>query len=99
MARPLISSTDLRARARARLPKFAFDYIDGGAGEEDALARSRQAYRDTGLRPRVLVNSASPASLAHDFLGRSWSLPFGIAPLGLPGLPNRNFWAAIYSRC
>ncbi|ETW11391.1 FMN-dependent alpha-hydroxy acid dehydrogenase [Roseivivax marinus] len=86
MARPLISSTDLRERAKARLPRFAFDYIDGGAGEEDALARSRRAYRETCLRPRVLVNSAEPANLSHRFLNRDWALPFGIAPLGLPGL-------------
>lgn len=86
MEQKIISSTDLRERARRRIPRFAFDYIDGGAGEEDALARSRQAFRDTCLRPRVLANSDAPAILDHEFLGHTWSLPFGIAPLGLPGL-------------
>ncbi|SFD97474.1 alpha-hydroxy acid oxidase [Roseivivax sediminis] len=86
MVRAPISSTDLRARAKARLPRFAFDYIDGGAGEEDALARSRQAYRETCLRPRVLVGSVSPADLTQAWLGQSWAQPFGIAPLGLPAL-------------
>lgn len=82
----LISADDLRARARRRMPRFAFDYIDGGAGEETAIARAREAFRATCLRPRVLVNSAEPASLSTRFLGRDWALPFGVAPLGLPGL-------------
>ncbi len=77
---------DLREAARRRLPRFAFDYLDGGAGAEDGLARSSRAFRDTCLTPRVLVNSAAPALLSHRFLGRDWSLPFGIAPIGLPGL-------------
>lgn len=82
----LISSQDLRDRARARVPKFAFDYMDGGAGEERSVSRSREAFRNTCLRPRVLVNSEKQASLKHHFLGRNWALPFGIAPVGLPGL-------------
>lgn len=84
--KPLISSLDLRERARSRIPRFAFDYLDGGAGEEDALRRSRQAFRRTSLTSRILVNSARKADLSHRFLDRSWALPFGIAPLGLPGL-------------
>lgn len=82
----LISSQDLRDRARARVPRFAFDYMDGAAGEENSASRSREAFRTTCLRPRVLVNSEQPASLKHHFLGRDWNLPFGIAPVGLPGL-------------
>ncbi|WP_244490833.1 alpha-hydroxy acid oxidase [Aureimonas frigidaquae] len=84
--RPPICADDLRLRARSRIPRFAFDYLDGGAGAEDALLRSRQAFRRTSLTPRILVNSAEPADLSHRFLGRDWSLPFGITPLGLPGL-------------
>ncbi|WP_353476116.1 alpha-hydroxy acid oxidase (plasmid) [Salipiger sp. H15] len=81
-----ISVSDLREKARKRLPRFVFDYLDGGAGDETALSRSRQAFRETCLRPRVLINSATPASLSHRFLKRDWALPFGIAPVGLPGL-------------
>jgi len=82
----LISSSDLRERARRRLPRFAFDYMDGGAGSEAALSRSIDAFRRAYLTPLVLVNSAAPAKLATTFLDKIWALPFGIAPLGLPGL-------------
>lgn len=81
-----ISSHDLRLRARTRLPRFAFDYLDGAAGEEHAMRRSREAFGRACLRPRVLMNSDRRADLSHGFLGRAWSVPFGIAPLGLPGL-------------
>ncbi|WP_336744398.1 alpha-hydroxy acid oxidase [Aureimonas altamirensis] len=81
-----ISSHDMRKRARSRIPRFAFDYVDGAAGEENAACRSRAAFARTCLRPRILVNSESRADLSCRFLGRSWSVPFGIAPLGLPGL-------------
>lgn len=81
-----ISSLDLRARARRKMPRFAFDYMDGGAGQEESLARSRAAFARTCLTPRVLINSAEPADLSTPFLGRRWQLPFGITPLGLPGL-------------
>lgn len=82
----MISSQDLRDRARARIPRFAFDYMEGGAGEENAVSRSRAAFQHRCLHPHVLVNSEQRASMKHRFLGRDWSLPFGIAPVGLPGL-------------
>ncbi|SFP92863.1 alpha-hydroxy acid oxidase [Tranquillimonas alkanivorans] len=84
--RAAISVDDLRRQARARIPKFAFDFVDGGAGTEDGLARNGDAFRDACLVPRVLVNSAAPANTRRAFLGREWSVPFGIAPIGLPGL-------------
>lgn len=81
-----ISSQDMRARARSRIPRFAFDYLDGAAGDENAARRSREAFARTCLRPRILVNSDRQVDLSCRFLGRNWSVPFGIAPLGLPGL-------------
>ena len=81
-----ISSDDMRKRARSRIPRFAFDYVDGAAGDERAARRSREAFDRTCLKPRILVNSESLADLSCRFLGREWSVPFGIAPLGLPGL-------------
>ena len=45
---------DLRRMARRRLPGGVFDYIDGGAEDESALARNVEAYRRVTFRPRVL---------------------------------------------
>ncbi|WP_118134691.1 alpha-hydroxy acid oxidase [Oceanicella sp. SM1341] len=84
--RPPASAEDYRAAARARMPRFAFDFIDGGAGTEAGLARNRAAFADALLMPRALVNTDAPADTARAFLGRAWRLPFGIPPIGLAGI-------------
>ena len=60
-----------------------FDFIDGGAGEERAARRNREALARIELLPRVLVNVEVRRRIACDFLGRQWDLPFGIAPMGM----------------
>ena len=59
-----------------------YDFIDGGAGEERATRRNREALARIELLPRVLVN-VEARRVACDFLGRQWDLPFGIAPMGM----------------
>ena len=83
--RRFASIADLRATAEKRLPKFAFDYLEGGIGNETALARNRSALDAVCLRPRHIVEPFEP-QLATDFLGQTYAYPFGIAPLGLSGL-------------
>ncbi|QDL94581.1 alpha-hydroxy-acid oxidizing protein (plasmid) [Paroceanicella profunda] len=80
------SAEAYRAAARARMPRFAFDFIDGGAGTEAGLARNRAAFTEALLMPRALVNTEAPISTARSFLGREWRLPFGIPPIGLAGI-------------
>ena len=75
-------SEDARQAARRRLPRMLFDFIDGGAGEERATRRNREALARIALAPRVLVNVES-RRIACDLLGRRWGLPFGIAPMGM----------------
>ena len=78
-------SEDARQAARRRLPRMAFDFIDGGAGEERASRRNREALARIELMPRVLVNVEARRT-ACDLLGRGWNLPFGIAPMGMCNL-------------
>ena len=73
---------DARQAARRRLPWMLFDFIDGGAGDELATRRNREALARIELMPRVLVN-VETRRIACDFLGRRWGLPFGIAPMGM----------------
>lgn len=73
---------DARRAARRRLPRMLFDFIDGAAGEERAARRNREALDRIELLPRVLVN-VETRRIACDLLGRRWSLPFGIAPMGM----------------
>jgi L-lactate dehydrogenase (cytochrome)/(S)-mandelate dehydrogenase len=73
---------DLRAIARARLPRIAFDYLDGGAGDEAAMRRNRLALDAVALTPRALVD-VSRCDTHVDLFGRRYAAPIGTAPIGL----------------
>jgi isopentenyl diphosphate isomerase/L-lactate dehydrogenase-like FMN-dependent dehydrogenase len=82
-----INIEDLRRLAQRRLPRLLFDWIDGGAGDETALAQSVAQFSAARLSPRYLVD-ISNRSLSKTLFGREYSLPFGVAPMGNAGL----FW-------
>lgn len=75
----------LRRQAKARLPKLAFDFIDGAAGREAALARAERALTETLLLPRILAG-AEPRTTVAPLLGVTYAAPFGVAPIGLADL-------------
>ena len=77
--------SDLRPLAKRRLPKFVFDYLDGGAGAEAGVERNERAFDALMLEPRALVNIES-RDLATSLFGKRWAAPFGIAPIGLGNL-------------
>jgi (S)-mandelate dehydrogenase len=77
--------SDLRVRAKRRLPHFVFDYLDGGAGSEAGVRRNEQAFTDLLLNPRALVN-VEARDLSTRLFGRTWAAPFGVAPVGLANL-------------
>lgn len=78
---------DYRIAARKRLPRLAFDYLDGGAEDGDALRRNAEAYRQWLFKPRVLTD-VSRCSSATQFFGREAAAPLIVGPTGLNGL----FW-------
>lgn len=73
---------DLKARARQRMPGFAFDYVDGAIDQEHGKARNRAAWHDVVLTPRYL-RDVSDTDLAVQLFGREYSLPIGVPPVGL----------------
>nr|WP_297789791.1 alpha-hydroxy acid oxidase [uncultured Allomuricauda sp.] len=79
------SIEDLREKARRRIPKFAFDYMDGGCNEEVCLRKNTAQIREVELLPRYL-DKYTEANLTTELFGQSYSAPFGIAPIGLQGL-------------
>ena len=79
------SVDDLAARARRRLPRFASDYLDGGAGRETALSRNTDAFDSVQLTPRYL-RDIDTISTTKTLFNEQWNLPFGISPVGLCGL-------------
>jgi len=77
---------DLRRRAKRRVPSFSYDYVDGAAGEtEPNAARNVSALNAVEIVPRFGVENFT-ASTEVELFGRRYSMPIGIAPMGLPGL-------------
>ena len=72
---------DLRAIAKKRTPKAAFDYTEGAAEAEISLTRARQAFEDIEFQPSIL-RDVSTVSTGWDVLGAPVAQPFGIAPTG-----------------
>ncbi len=83
--RAAVNLEDLRTLARRRLPRIAFDFIDGGADDEHCLERNREAFRRWRLVPRYL-RDVSGRDASVELLGRRYAAPIGISPTGLAGL-------------
>ncbi|MFD0849009.1 FMN-dependent L-lactate dehydrogenase LldD [Sphingosinicella xenopeptidilytica] len=83
------SGADFRSAAQRRLPRFLFDYIDGGSYGEDTLRRNVEDLSRIHLRQRVLRN-VSDISLETRWFGKKYGLPVGLAPVGLTGMYARR---------
>ena len=83
------SVDDLRNRARKKIPRFAFEYLDGGCNEDVNLFKNTDDLRKIELKPYYLTEH-SGSSLKTNLFGHLYDAPFGIAPIGLQGLmwPN-----------
>jgi len=84
-----INYDDLRKLAKRRLPKIAFDFIEGGLEDEDGLARNESAFRQHRLVPRYGID-VNVRDQATTLFGRTYSSPVGIAPTGIAGLFRRD---------
>src|SRR5262249_29108630 len=84
-----INFDDLRRLAKRRLPKIAYDFIEGGLEDEDGIARNADAFRQYRLVPRYCVDVNERDQSATIF-GKTYSSPVGIAPTGLAGLFRRG---------
>jgi L-lactate dehydrogenase (cytochrome) len=80
---------DYRELARRRLPRFLFEYIDGGSYAEATLRRNVDDLASVALRQRVLRN-VSALDLTTELFGQKLNLPVMLAPIGLAGLNARR---------
>ncbi|MBS0365662.1 MAG: FMN-dependent L-lactate dehydrogenase LldD [Proteobacteria bacterium] len=80
---------DYRELARRRLPKFLFEYIDGGSYAEVTLRRNVLDLEAVSLRQRVLRNVLT-LDLSTELFGTKQSLPVALGPIGLAGLNARR---------
>ena len=83
------SIEDLRCKAQGRIPRFAFEYLDGGCNEDINLHKNTAELRKVELAPYYLSEYQTP-DLNTELFGHVYDAPFGIAPVGLQGLmwPN-----------
>ncbi|GAA4488703.1 alpha-hydroxy acid oxidase [Gluconacetobacter asukensis] len=81
----IVSVDQLRQAARGTLPRWLFDYVDGGAYSEATLRRNRDALAERHLLPFVLRGVARPDAGAS-ILGVRQPFPIGLAPVGMAGM-------------
>ncbi|MBC93187.1 MAG: hypothetical protein CMM38_06050 [Rhodospirillaceae bacterium] len=84
-----INIDDLYKIAKKRIPKVAFDFIEGGVESETALSRNINSFQRYGLLPRYLVD-VSKIDQSTTLFGKKWNGPFGFAPTGTAGLFRRG---------
>ncbi len=89
MATKAASVSDYRALAKARLPHFLFEYLDGGSYDEVTLRRNVEDLQSIALKQRVL-RDVSSIDISTELFGKRWAMPVGLGPVGLSGLYARR---------
>jgi L-lactate dehydrogenase (cytochrome) len=79
------SVSDYSALAKARLPHFLFEYLDGGSYDEVTLRRNVEDLQSIALRQRVL-RDVSSIDTSTELFGKRCAMPVGLGPVGLSGL-------------
>ena len=95
MVKTIYSVKEARQRAKQRLPKMMFDFVDGAAGDESLKKANMEAVDSIRLMPRVLIDVAE-RDLSTTVLGQKMGAPFGIAPMGMCALtwPKADYYMA-----
>jgi L-lactate dehydrogenase (cytochrome) len=83
------SVLDYRELARRRLPRFLFEYLDGGSYAEVTLKRNVEDLQRIALRQRVM-RDVSAIDLKTELFGQRLSMPVALAPVGLAGMNARR---------
>jgi len=81
--------TDLQIKAKKRIPKFAFEYLEGGCNDDVNLKRNITDLQEVVLMPQYLKKYTGH-DMSVNLFGHKYDAPFGISPIGLQGLiwPN-----------
>lgn len=87
------SAADYRLLAERRLPRFLFDYLDGGAYAELTMRRNTDDFEALELRQRILCD-VSALSTDTRLLNQGLAMPLALSPVGLSGMMARRGEAA-----
>ncbi len=85
----IVNYNGFRVAAQKRLPRFIFEYIDGGSYDEHTLRRNVDDFKAVTLRQKVLRN-VSNINTATRLFGRDMALPVALAPIGIAGFYRRR---------
>jgi L-lactate dehydrogenase (cytochrome) len=89
LAKRAANVCDYRAIAKARLPHFLFEYIDGGSYDEITVRRNIEDLQAITLKQRVM-RDVSALDLSTELFGTKWSMPVGLGPVGMSGMYARR---------
>ena len=84
-----VTSDDYRRLSEKRLPRFLFDYLDGGAGQEASMRANTSDFLRFNLRQRVMCD-VGDVDTGTILAGRSSTMPVALAPVGLAGMFRRR---------
>lgn len=84
-----LSPIQLRKKAKSKMPKFLFEYLEGGCNDNINLTKNIKEISDIELKP-IYITEHKEADLKTELFGHTYDAPFGIAPMGLQGFmwPN-----------
>ena len=85
----IVNYQGFRDAAQKRLPRFIFEYIDGGSYDEHTLRRNVDDFKSVTLRQKVL-RVVSNLQLGTRLFGRDMALPVALAPIGIAGFYRRR---------
>ena len=80
-----LNTRDYQRHAKRQLPRFVFEYVDGGAEDEACLRRNTDDLAGLHLLPTVMRDT-SVIDTSVRLFGQTWQAPFAVAPIGLCGL-------------
>ncbi|WP_309141595.1 L-lactate dehydrogenase [Novosphingobium sp. HR1a] len=89
MSRAIATAGDFRARARARLPHFLFEYYDGAAFAGETARLNEAAFGDVRL-PQNVLRDMSCVNISTTIMGQALSLPLALSPVGLAGSARKR---------
>ncbi|MFC1796164.1 L-lactate dehydrogenase [Pseudomonadota bacterium] len=84
-----VTTSDYRRLAEKRLPRFLFDYIDGGANEEISMSANQADFAKIRLKQRVMRDVGDIDTTAS-LSGQQSNMPLALAPVGLAGMMARR---------
>jgi L-lactate dehydrogenase (cytochrome) len=85
----IVNFAGFRDAAQKRLPRFLFEYIDGGSYDEHTLRHNVLDFKKVTLRQRVL-RDVSNINTRTQLFGRDMALPIALAPIGIAGFYRRR---------